>query len=267
MEKNIVIPIGFDSEDRIKNFEISFEYLKQTFPNWGKTLIAQNFTGDPYIQTFLQDKADKYTKVIIIDKALPFHKTLLYNTAIAQIQEDIIITYDLDCLIEKHQVEEAVLKIEQGYDYVFPFTNPTYHVENKSTIELEHLRKISRLSTSPHNWKETKQPDIAYAPGWISVINKRAWIESGMENEEMLGAFAEDAERICKFVRLGYKCTRVYGDIFHLEHERAVQNQFALDVDRKNQLIFEKIQALKLDEYQEYYKIQKSNNLKKYNIK
>ncbi|MFD2036244.1 galactosyltransferase-related protein [Belliella marina] len=62
--------------------------------------------------------------------------------------------------------------------------------------------------------------------GGVFMADKKAYIESGMENEGFYGWGREDAERVNRWKILGYIHKHTQGALYHLTHERGINSQF-----------------------------------------
>lgn len=62
--------------------------------------------------------------------------------------------------------------------------------------------------------------------GGAIFVNRKKYIESGMENEEFYGWGPEDFERYTRWKILDYKIYLVPGCLFHLSHSRGHDSMF-----------------------------------------
>jgi len=61
------------------------------------------------------------------------------------------------------------------------------------------------------------------------MMDRKAYFEAGMENENFYGWSPEDYERIIRCEILGYKLSIVNGPLFHLYHPRGKNSWFFSD--------------------------------------
>ena len=56
--------------------------------------------------------------------------------------------------------------------------------------------------------------------------DRKAYLDSGIENEFFYGWGKEDGERVNRWDTLGYTFKRVEGYMYHLSHDRGVNSRF-----------------------------------------
>ena len=62
--------------------------------------------------------------------------------------------------------------------------------------------------------------------GGAFLANRNSYIVSGMENENFYGWGPEDFERYSRWKNLGYKISRVKGNLYHLTHSRGTNSTY-----------------------------------------
>jgi predicted glycosyltransferase involved in capsule biosynthesis len=106
---------------------------------------------------------------------------------------------------------------------VYPYEDYFYDVPEvirRIFIEKKDL-KVLKQTTSLHKPLYTPGP-----VGGAFMVNRRRYIEAGMENEHFYGWGPEDRERYIRWYKLGYKVGRIKGPLYHLYHTRGINSTF-----------------------------------------
>lgn len=62
--------------------------------------------------------------------------------------------------------------------------------------------------------------------GGAFMVNKKAYVNSGRENERYYGWGPEDGERFHRWKNLGFKVVHSFGNLYHLSHPRGINSSF-----------------------------------------
>lgn len=182
-----LIPYKYDHPDRFENMELCRMYLDKHFN----------------------------TNIIIEVANGLFHRTKMINSMARKAITPIIINYDCDVFIHPLQIVEAVKRIEQGEDIVFPYDGRfarvprSYYPELKRTLSVDIFEGIEFTGMGAMS-----KPKV----GGCIVHNKASFFDAGGENEKFISWGHEDRERYDRFTKLGYIIDRVPGVLYHLDH-------------------------------------------------
>jgi len=261
MDTNFIIPFRLDSEDRLKNLFRALIYLRYKFPSTKILIINQDINDS---NTIIPEYLIKYNiqNVEFVDSGIsgPFYKSKLINIGLNKCETDVVVIHDCDVLIPKEQLELSVKMCYDEYSVVYPYSNPQYDVlQNKfQEFEQDYDFKKIEYSVPPrmmlHQHSTNNYPVIGYAPGFCITINKKKLGKYAFYNEDYIGWGCEDGEYIFKMDFLNVKMTRVYGPVFHFEHERT-ETQFS-DATSKNYKLYEKTIRMAADELKKYYGVE-----------
>lgn len=268
-----LIPYRKGSQDRENNLVEILKYLNTFF--YTNIMLVEQINKNDSTET--EQKIKNFLNLkITYKKYFPenecFHKTKLYNLGLKDINTDIVIPYDNDILIPINQLTLARENLLSGYDYCYPF--------NQNYIEITKRLPKQRLDLlNTYNFDEYKKQASEYTknllnsgikkgppglirncpPGGCILIQKKVYIEMGMENEEFCGYGPEDVERKNRLQKLGYSGNSILGDLFHIEHDHS-DNDRRISTKHNNQ-IFSKVELMNKNEVILYYKEKTKNEI------
>lgn len=264
MNADFLIPVAIDSYDRMRNLFRSVIYLSHQFKNSKIYIINQIGieSSNEMIEKYIKEYSLNNVVLHNVSIDLPCHKTKLINIGIDMcIFRDNIVMYDCDVLISKEQIELSVELCDKGYALVYPYSNPQYDVSQHhfedfhDDYDFVELQKIIDPYQIQHLHKKHGYPIIAYAPGFCLTLNKKELGKHIYYNEEFRSPQFEDAEYISKMDFLKMKMTRVYGPVFHFQHERITEIKFP-EIIQNNKKIHDKIMSMTYEQLKEYYKVE-----------
>lgn len=200
-----IIPVAYDHNDRKENLELAIKNLKAQFDcvvivgeQGGKHFYGVGF-GDIYLEF-------DYKK---------FHRTKMLNVMSDLAGTPIVINYDADVIIPAMQIIEAVQRIRNGVDFVYPYDGRFARVPRLHYDTVNSFNDVGMLAG--HKFKGTLEGDASSVGGCIAY-NKYSFFEAGGENENFISYNPEDLERVERFKKLGYKVERVNGILYHIDH-------------------------------------------------
>ena len=263
-----IIPIRIESEDRMRNVITVLCYLLENFDT--KVILKEVDTESvfekevlPQIKEYLGDAINNLTYVFEQSDDPVFYRMKIINEMIDMSDTSIIANYDGDVLFKPETYIKAVEMINAGYDIVYPYGFGEYQKQVFADDELvseflSHDCDFSILDS------KSKMYDAQY--GHVQFLNRKSYIEAGMENENFRGSSPEDKERHYRFEKMGYKIGRIDDQVYHLEHSRG-RNSWPHSIEgnpymRENFGVWERIQQMTGEELKEYYSNQEY--LKKY---
>mgnify|MGYP001544995618 CR=1 FL=1 len=143
------------------------------------------------------DHYSKYFNIILIENYDERYD--VYNKAAETSSAEYIALADIDAIIPIEQINEALFKLENGADMVYPYT---------------HIVNVQKDGSLTDDWPK----DFIY--GLMVLFNRKKFIDFGGENTEFKGYGWEDLERYYRALNFNYKIERVEGNAYHLVHPR-----------------------------------------------
>ena len=263
-----IIPVRIESEDRIRNIITVLCYL---LDNFDAKVILKEVDQEPIfeeellpqITEYVGDSIKNLTHVFEQSNDPVFYRMQILNEMIDMADTPVIANYDGDVLFKPETYVNSVKMIEDGYDIVYPYGFGEYQKQVFADDELvsEFLSNDCDFSILD---SKSRMYDAQY--GHVQFLNRKSYIEAGMENENFRGSSPEDKERHYRFEKMGYKIGRIDDQVYHLEHSRG-RNSWPHSIEgnpymRENFGVWERIQQMTGEELKEYYSNQEY--LKKY---
>lgn len=200
-----IIPVAYDHNDRKENLQLAVKNLKAQFN-------CQILVGEQGGYVF-RDCMDGYDYIGFDFKK--FHRTKMLNEMSELTDTPIVINYDADVIIPPMQIIEAVQRIRNGVDFVYPYDGRFARVPRLHYDTVNSFNDVGMLVG--HKFKGTLEGDASSVGGCIAY-NKDSFFEAGGENENFISYNPEDLERVERFKKLGYKVERVNGILYHIDH-------------------------------------------------
>ena len=263
-----IIPVRIESEDRMRNVITVLCYLLENFDT--KVILKEVDTESvfekevlPQIKDYLGDAINNLTHVFEKSDDPVFYRMKIINEMLHMADTPVIANYDGDVLFKPETYIKAVEMIYDGYDMVYPYGFGEY--QKQVFIDDDG---VSEFLSNDFDFdildKKSKMYDAQY--GHVQFLNRKSYIDAGMENENFRGSSPEDKERYYRFEKLGYKVGRIDDQVYHLEHSRG-RDSWPSSVQgnpymRENFEVWEKVQAMNTQELWDYYSSQEY--LKKY---
>lgn len=263
-----IIQFKYDSSDRLTNLLRGLIYLTHQFKHDAEYLVVlQNdrpheeyATQTEYLHSlFLTYEINQFPiKIICANLPDPYWRSKIINFGINSSANNICIVYDCDILIPKEQIQIGVELCNNHYDLIFPYTNPQYDVPqnyfsefyvNYNFTDIQYKLHPRQLL---HRHNEEKYPVIAYASGFSMILNRQKLGNKVFFNEEFVGWGYEDSEYIFRLDKFNAKMSRIYGPIFHVEHERTEQMSYKQYIDN-NRNLYHRLINTPFDELNTYY--------------
>lgn len=231
-----VIPLNYDHPDRHENLSLMVDLLKSTFDTRFSFIEqgARKFGGfTPW--RFFEGKR--------------FHRTKMLNDAIRDAATPFAANYDSDVALPPAQVFEAVERLRNGSDIVYPYSGDFWHVTRVPNYEA--LKKHMDVGIfSQLSFRKTE-----HSRGGAVFVNIKSFFSAGGENENFVSHGPEDQERWLRFTKLGLVVDFVKGCILHMEHWRG-KNSHSMQHEngQRNQDEYQKISAMDEKQLREYTK-------------
>lgn len=231
LDASFLIPVQYDHSDRLENFKLTTEFLKDFDC---EVLVGEN-------------NGDKFgTKIHFEGK---FHRTKMLNALARKASKGIIVLFDADVIIPPMQLFLACEATKNGFDVVYPYDGRFARVPRKwyQTI-FKHL-DIGILSS--HTFEGMRGHDLMSVGGAI-VFNKKSYFEGGGENENFVSYAPEDKEIFERFTRLGYSIKRVKGALYHLDHFIGLDSYIHHEDYQANEAEYHKVKNMTKDDLRKY---------------
>lgn len=229
-----VIPISYDHPDRFENLSLVTEMLKENFD--------ANFV-------FIEQggrKFGSFTPWRFFDGKY-FHRTKMLNDCFRDATTPYAANYDSDVVLPPAQVVEAVHRLRNGSDIVYPYSGDFWHLTR--SISYERLKKCRDAGIfAGMSFRKTE-----HSRGGAIFLNIKRFFCAGGENENFISHGPEDQERWARFTKFGLIVDFVKGCILHIEHWRG-KNSHSMQHShgQQNQDEFQKILAMTKEELTEY---------------
>ena len=209
-----------ESIDRIENLLELIDFLTRHF-NTHIHLLETAPRNNKLLEKLLP-KEVKYTFEEDFDPI--FHRTHYTNKMIRSASTPIVSLWDSDVLVIKEQMIAAVNLIrEKKADFSSPYQGKALDTSKIVREQYFQTKDINTLKENEIKMKELYAPDPV---GEGFFANRKAYLDSGMENEFFYGWGKEDGERVNRWETLGYTFKRVKGHMYHLTHDRGINSRF-----------------------------------------
>ena len=267
-DTTFVIPIRIESEDRLRNVITICCFLLE---NFNTRIILKEVDSTsifeeralPQIKRYLDNNVDDLTHIFEkIDPDDPiFYRMRYINQMLSMVDTKVVANYDCDVLlpISTYLKSEKAI-VEDGFDAIYPYA---FGDENNG---LQFCRQVwadddvvSSFLSEDCNFSilDSKSTTAKAQYGHVQFFNKSSYIAAGMENENFRSWGPEDQERYYRFEKLGYKIGRVNDYVYHIEHSRGQDSDYANPYHGDNVNLFDYLKSLTQQELRSYYSSQK----------
>lgn len=213
-----LMPIRIDSIVRMENIIIVVDYLLSHFST---SIIVLH--ADHYDNCILKRELGNNVKYIFKeDHDNVFHRTRYINEMVRLATTPYVAVWDVDVIVPSNQIENAMLKLREGYEVVYPFK----HFLDTSSVIRELYLTTRDQDVLIRNCEKMKMIYGSSVKGGAFIINKSSYNKAGLENELFYGWGPEDGERYERWRQLEYKVDICEGYLFHLTHERGMNSGF-----------------------------------------
>lgn len=218
-DTSFLFPVRLDSIVRLENLMLSVRYLSRNFDTHIVVLHADNYDNGLIRRVLPKNVEYRFIK----DGDDVFYRTLYINKMIQTVNTPIVGVWDTDVIVPVKQIVESVDNLRCGFDISYPYDGHFYD----TTQVLRSLyveSKDFRILTG-----NVEKMQLIYGidmKGGAFLANRNSYIVSGMENENFYGWGPEDFERYSRWKNLGYKISRVKGNLYHLTHSRGTNSTY-----------------------------------------
>ncbi len=214
-----LIPIRIDSIVRLENLILTVNFICREFDTNITVLEASNYKNG-IIKRLLGNKVDY---LFFEDKDPVFYRTKYLNIMTSKALTPIVGIWDADVLIPKEQIVDSINKIKEGFEIAYPYDGRFFDTSNVIRELYIHKQQIKTLINC------IELMSLIYGPnmkGGAMFVNKVAYQNAGMENENFYGWGPEDWERAERWEILNYNVYCCNGPLFHLSHSRGNNSTF-----------------------------------------
>jgi hypothetical protein len=253
---SFIIQFRYDSEDRLKNLLRGVIYLHNHFKNDSNILIIDQDNNFDLLTNLFANYGITNATIHSLHTSGPYHRSKVINQGLNFAKTDLCLIYDCDILIPVHQIKTSVLLASNGYDVVYPFTCPQYDIPQEyfTSFQLDYDFDQIKKIISPRKWGEPDELMLKHGHGGFGMlINKQTAKNLSYFNEDFNGWGYEDGEFLFRLNKFGAKISRAWGPVFHVEHDRTLQNQDS-NYTVRNIGLYNYIRSMNNDDLENYYK-------------
>jgi len=199
------IPVFMDHADRRNNLDLTLCMLQKDL-NTHFIISEQGGNEFEYTKQWV-----RYYKF----DSNEFHRTRMLNIMAEFATTPYIVNWDCDVIISPIQLFMAVDKLRAGADVVFPYDGRFARLPRAGWFPL--IQKSLDIGIVKNQMFKGRELDH-HSVGGAVMFSKEAFIDGGMENENMISFGPEDCERNDRFKLLGYDVRMTPGSLFHINH-------------------------------------------------
>lgn len=235
------IPVSFDHNDRRQNLELSVCILQKHF---NTNIIIGEQGGRKF------EYMGKYCDYMNFDRMQAFHRTKMLNDMAAKTLTPIVVNWDADVFISPVQIWDAVQRIRNGADMVYPYDGRFARVPRHQWFK--QLEKRLDVGIFGENEFRGMGKEDALSVGGAVFFKLASFHAGGGENETFISHAPEDTERFYRFVTLGFDVQRVPGPLYHMDHFIGPNSSGRHAFRNRNIAEWEKVQSMTKDQLAAY---------------
>jgi poly(ribitol-phosphate) beta-N-acetylglucosaminyltransferase len=207
----VIIPYRkTDDPEREVNVDITLSYLSKVGVN---NLIISEHSDFSAKDVFINKYGNLFDSFrVIFNKAdgTLFNKAHAINKGVMVSETPYFAIFDVDCLVEKKNIDMALYLLDAGFEIVHPFNRNIKDIVHKEKFRIEYDFQGVESPVQYRDW----------ADGGIVLWNKASFISIGMGNEYFSGWGGEDNEILIRANICHLKQIRLEDVLYHLYHER-----------------------------------------------
>lgn len=214
MDMTFLIPVRIDSMIRLENLQLTIDFLKSNF--YCHIFLLES---DRYNRHLLDRLCTDIKYEFVEDKDVIFYRTKYLNQMTLQSNTDYLAIWDADIIIPTGQIVDSIQQLRgDKYQVAYPYNGCFMETSDILRAQYFENRDIGFLSRNVEKMRLLN--DCHENVGGAVLVNRKAYIMSGMENEHFYGWGAEDNERFFRWKSLDYSIYRSEGVLFPLTHPR-----------------------------------------------
>lgn len=235
-----IIPYYKDSEERKENFLCILNFLTSNFI--APIIVREGrYKPDPiYTFNITNNNSLLFDWYIYKMETEFFHRTKTINDAIKASKTPIICIYDTDVVFDPVNIVLAVKMLRSNnFQMVYPYSGIFVDIYRSYITDGIIKEKKSYVSGSV---------------GGAVFINKKLYVNAGMENENLISHAPEDMERYFRMDKLGYIIGRIEGKCYHIIHPPSTNSGANHPFVKNNLKEYEKVKSMKKSDLEHYIK-------------
>ena len=214
----------FDSVQRLENALVVSEFLTDTFDT---NVYLWEYDGH-YNKLYSRLKPKQVVYSFCEDHDPILHRTRCINQMLDATTEPIVAVWDVDVIVPKEQVIEAVKKLREGADFAYPYEHYFYDTSEILRNLYIRTKDLGLL----HQYRDFM--NTMYAPnpvGGVFLARRDSYVNSGKENELFYGWGVEDGERYFRWMKNNNRIERIQGPLYHFTHPRGLNSRIGSQDD------------------------------------
>lgn len=225
--KDVTFIISFfaDSDQRVENLFCILKFINTNFDT-NIILVEEDEHSCPMLNDI------KGVRYIFIPRCIKdiFYRTKVINTGIHYSTTPYIAIYDADTFFDPKNILIAVEMLRLGqaqmaYSYCGDFVDIDRSYLTDGIIK----EQVSFTKDSV---------------GGAVFLDRKAYIEAGMECESVIGWGYDDRERYNRMITLGYSVARTEGKCWHINHSRGINSCNENPYEKANGVVYERMKAM-----------------------
>ncbi|KKS77415.1 MAG: hypothetical protein UV51_C0007G0013 [Candidatus Woesebacteria bacterium GW2011_GWC1_42_9] len=232
-EITFVIPFFIDSKEREENLLHVVKFLTKNFKT--NILLVEE---SEMVTMNIHRLGNPDVKTIFIKRSMDlFNRTKVINDGIMECKTPYISVYDTDVIFYVDNYVNSYQHLRSGSAMVYPYSGKFVDID-RSYIADGVIREANTYGTDSY--------------GGAFFANRDKYMEAGMENENIIGWGAEDAERRSRMAKLGHQIVRIPGTCWHISHPRGINSSTANPFWASNEKEYYKVDSMTKEELEKY---------------
>jgi hypothetical protein len=211
----ILLLVRIDSPSRRENLQIVLDYLSAEFD-------VELVLLETALLPVCRELANRYQVRYFFDeqRTESLHRTYYNNCLMRLTEKAFVALYDIDILLDPHQITAAVQRLRNGAGLVYPYDGVFLEVDRVYKRLFAQRKDMQLLISNAHRFHAVFYRSF----GGVCFLNREAYLSYGGENERLIGWCPDDIERYRRARILSMGVERVPGSLFHLWHTRGVNS-------------------------------------------
>jgi hypothetical protein len=211
--------VRLDSVERLENTLTVTESLVRYFHT-----NVHVWEADSYNRGLLQKLLNRKVNCRFVEDKDPIlHKTMYYNQMAATVKTPCMAIWDTDIVIDGKAITDAVTRLRNESDAVFPYNGTCYEVPG-IIKRLYFMRKDMRILYRNKVKMNLLHEKILY--GGAVFVKTDKYLEAGGDSEAIYGWGNDDFVRHKKWEIMNYRIGRTQNPLFHLSHPRGKNSTY-----------------------------------------
>ena len=252
----LVIPFGYDTEDRLNNLRFLVKYYKKNFID-AKFVIIE---GGPN-QTGNEFQGQHNVEYRYVKKDDFFHKTRFLNEGVELVNTKYFCAHDTDAFFKRNDIQRTMELLRSGVNFILPFNGIFLDIFGKAkeialeTLDAEFLPMVPHLiprGNTVHG--DGVRCVVNNSVGGAVYYNKQRFLEIGGYNENFKSWGYEDNEMAHRIQVMEGLHKLDNSNCYHMTHRRGKDSQMEHTFTNNNKQEFAKIQSMDKPTMEQYIK-------------